>query len=244
MPARSLAQTVDGNSGVALLEALTRDSYAHVEQFDAWFESDGQTYASGCILGRLYEMVQLANVVIGTQNQRAIVTVLGQVKPLVLASAFTTVSRIPTLMAEDTDILGVVLQAAVHVVATDVVDKFATQVDQEPDAMDAQPTLPGLPANLAKVADKIADLYHALGSVKEEGAMNAASEAIRDYEENGYSEGAPGPSSTLVDPSSLSRKDATLLRYMRQVFEKECDFPRSQDLEKELAWASRVDWKQ
>ncbi|KAL2687461.1 hypothetical protein Neosp_005022 [[Neocosmospora] mangrovei] len=242
-PASPLAQTVDGNPGVALLEALIRDNDARVEQFKAWEETGGQPYAPGGILGQLYETVQLANVVIGTQNQKAIVTVLGQVKPLVLASAFTTVSRIPNPVDANIEVFGAVLQAAVHVVAADVVDKFAIQADQESDAMDAQPTLPGLPANLVKLADKISDLYHGLGSVKEASARFAASEAIRDYGENRHSEEAPGPS-TLGFPSSLSRKDAVLLRYMRRVFEKERDIPGSQDLDKELAWASRVDWKQ
>ncbi|KAJ4185464.1 hypothetical protein NW755_008457 [Fusarium falciforme] len=237
------AQTGDGNPGVALLEALIRENGARVEQFKAWVETGGQTYAPGGILEQLYEMVQLANVVIGTQNQKAIVTVLGQVKPLVLASAFGTVSRIPTPVGGNTDIFGAVIQAAVHVVVADVVDKFATQADQESDAMDAQPTLPGLPANLVKLADKVSDLYHALGSVKEESARNAVSEAIGNYEENQHGEEAPEPSSTLGLPSSLCRKDATLLRYMRQVFEKERDFPGSQDLDKELAWASGMDRK-
>ncbi|WAO89419.1 Hypothetical protein NCS54_00681000 [Fusarium falciforme] len=241
--ASPLAQTGDGNPGVALLEALIRENGARVEQFKAWVETGGQTYAPGGILEQLYEMVQLANVVIGTQNQKAIVTVLGQVKPLVLASAFGTVSRIPTPVDGNTDIFGAVIQAAVHVVVADVVDKFATQADQESDAMDALPTLPGLPANLVKLADKVSDLYHALGSVKEESARNAVSEAIGDYEENQHGEEAPEPSSTLGLPSSLCRKDATFLRYMRQVFEKERDFPGSQDLDKELAWASGMDRK-
>lgn len=241
--ASPLAQTGDGNPGVALLEALIRENGARVEQFKAWVETGGQTYAPGGILGQLYEMVQLANVVIGTQNQKAIVTVLGQVKPLVLASAFGTVSRIPTPVDGNTDIFGAVIQAAVHVVVADVVDKFATQADQESDAMDALPTLPGLPANLVKLADKVSDLYHALGSVKEESARNAVREAIGYYEENQHGEEAPEPSSTLGLPSSLCRKDATLLRYMRQVFEKERDFPGSQDLDKELAWASGMDRK-
>ncbi|RSL70814.1 hypothetical protein CEP54_001612 [Fusarium duplospermum] len=244
MPARPLAQTVDGNPGVALLEALVRDNDARVEQFKAWVETGGQTQIHGGILGQLYEMVQLANVVIGTQDKKAIVKVLGLVKRLVLTSAFATVSKIPIPVDGNIPVFGAVLQAAVHVVAADLVDKFATQADQESDAMDVQPTLPGLPANLVKISDKVSDLYHALGSEKEETARNAASEAIGDYEENQQSEEAPGPSSTLGFPSSLGRKDVTLLRYMRQIFEKENDAPRSQDLEKELAWASGMDWKQ
>ncbi|UPL01216.1 hypothetical protein LCI18_012150 [Fusarium solani-melongenae] len=236
VPASPLAQTTDRNPGVALLETLIRENGALVEQFKAWVETGGQKYAPGGILGHLHQMVQLANVIIGTQNQKAIVMVLGQVKPLVLVSAFATVSRLLTLVDGNADIFGAVLQAAVHVVAADMVDKLATQADQESDAVDAQPTLPGLPANLMKLADKVSDMYHALGSVKEESARNAASEAIRDYEENQHGEEAPEPSSTPGLPSSL-------LRYMRQVLEKECDFPGSQDLDKELAWASRMDWK-
>ncbi|RSM08878.1 hypothetical protein CDV31_007929 [Fusarium ambrosium] len=243
VPTRSLAQTVDGNPGVALLEALVRDNDARVEQFKAWTETGGQAHIHGGILGELHEMVQLANEVIDTQGQKAIMGVLGLVKRLVLTSAFATVSRIPIPVDGNIQVFRAVLQAAVHVVAAEVVEKFATQVDQESDAMDVQSTLPGLPVNLVKLADKISGLYHVLGSANEEFARTAASEAIEDYEENHHGEEAPGPSSALGFPSNLSREDVTLLRYMRQVFEKERDAPRSQDLDKELAWASGMDWK-
>ncbi|RMJ14020.1 hypothetical protein CDV36_006320 [Fusarium kuroshium] len=245
MPARPLAQTVDGNPGVALLEALVRDNDARVEQFKAWTETGGQAHIHGGILGELHEMVQLANEVIDTQGQKAIEGVLGLVKRLVLTSAFATVSRIPIPVDGNIQVFRAVLQAAVHVVAAEVVGKFATQVDQESDAMDVQPTLSGLPVNLVKLVEKISGLYHVLGSVNEESARAVAREAIEDYEENQHIEEAPGSyTTTLGFPSSLSKKDVTLLRYMRQIFEKERDAPRSQDLDKELAWASGMDWKQ
>ncbi|KAJ4212180.1 hypothetical protein NW759_011872 [Fusarium solani] len=247
MPVRPLVQTVNENPGVALFKSLIRDSHAHVhaqmEHFKAWRDAGGCTCTHGGGLRELHKVVQLASVVLGTQNQEAIVTALGQVKRLVLASAFELLSRTIASGNEKIEVIQAVLQATVHVVAADVVEKFATRADQESEAMDAQPTLPGLPANLAKLADKVSDLYHALGSVKEEDTTNSVREAIKDYEENEQGEGAPDSPSTLELPSNLDQKDAALLRYMRQVFEKERDFPGSQDLDKELEWASRMDWK-
>ncbi|KAJ4318965.1 hypothetical protein N0V84_006589 [Fusarium piperis] len=241
MPERPLAHTVDGNPGVALLEALIRDSEAHVEHFKAWAEATGQACIHGSGPGQLYKLVQLTNVVLGTQNQEAIATALGEVKQLVITSAFGAVSRILTPVDSNVELYREVLQAAVHAVAADVVEKFVAQAEQETDAMEVQPTLPGLPADLVKLADKVSDLYHALGSAKEEDARKAASEAVREYKEKKFGEEVPGSVSTPGFPSSLSRRDIALLRYMRQVFEKECDAPGGQDLDKELAWASRID---
>ena len=243
MPVRPLVQTVNENPGVALLKSLIRDSHAHMENFKAWRDAGACTCTHGGGLRELHKVVQVASAVLGTQNQEAIVTALGQVKRLVLASAFELLFRTIALRNKKIEVIQAVLQATVHVVAADVVEKFATQADQESEAMDAQPTLPGLPANLAKLADKVSDLYHALGSVKEEDTTNAVREAIKDYEENEQGEGAPDSPSTLELPSNLDQRDAALLRYMRQVFEKERDFPGSQDLDKELEWASRMDWK-
>ncbi|RSL80176.1 hypothetical protein CEP51_006766 [Fusarium floridanum] len=245
MTVRPLAQTVDGNPGVALLEVLIRDKNALLEHLKAWHDAGRHPRTHGCGLGQLHKAVQLASVVLGTQNKEATVTALTQVKRLAVGLAFEM--PFGSIPPGDCNIkvIPAILQAAVHVVATDVVEKFATQADLESDAMDAQPTLPGLPANSAKLADKFSALYHALGSVKEEGARGAVGEAIRDYEEEQEEDGeeAPGSSSILGLCSSLDQKDAALLRYMRQVFEKERDSSGSQDLDKELAWASRLDWK-
>ncbi|KAM6528226.1 hypothetical protein FALCPG4_009227 [Fusarium falciforme] len=200
-------------------------------------------YAHERGLGQFKKVVILAKVVLSTQNQEAIATALGQVKRLVLACAFATVARILTPTEGKVEIFREVLRAAVHVVAVNVFDVFATQDEEESEAMEVQQTPPELPDDLEKLAEKVSDLCRAIGSVKEQDARNAASEAPRDYEENQHSEEASEPSSTLGLPSSLSRKDATLLRYMRQVFEKERDFPGSQNLDKELAWASGMDRK-
>ncbi|KAI8669069.1 hypothetical protein NCS57_00720900 [Fusarium keratoplasticum] len=167
---------------------LIRDSHAHMhahmENFKAWRDAGACTCTHGGGPRELHKVVRVASVVLGTQNQEAIVTALGQVKRLVLASAFELLSRTIASGNEKIEVIQAVLQATVHVVAADVVEKFATQADQESETMDAQPTLPGLPANLAKLADKVSDLYHALGSVKEEDTTNAVREAIKDYEEN------------------------------------------------------------
>jgi hypothetical protein len=204
MPVRPLVQTVNENPGVALFKSLMRDSHAHVhaqmEHFKAWRDAGGCTCTHGGGLRELHKVVQLASVVLGTQNQEAIVTALGQVKRLVLASAFELLSRTIASGNEKIEVIQAVLQATVHVLAADVVEKFATRADQESEAMDAQPTLPGLPANLAKLGDKVSDLYHALGSVKEEDTTNSVREAIKDYEENEQGEGAPDSPSTLELP--------------------------------------------
>ncbi|KAL6363627.1 hypothetical protein LRP88_03049 [Fusarium phalaenopsidis] len=244
MTARPLTQAVDANPGIALFEPLIRHEDAHNEHVTAWFDAGFQTYThKGAPPGQLDKAIQLANAVLGTQNQEAIVTALGQVKRLALAFAFGMVIGAFSPDNENIEGLGPMLQAEVNVLAASVVEEFATQADQGSDAMDSQPTLPGLPANSAKLADKASILYDALGSVEEEGARNAVREAIRDYEEEENGEDAPDSPSTLGLPSNLDQKDAVLLRYMRQVFEKERDVPGSQDLSKELAWASRMDWK-
>ncbi|KAM0424594.1 hypothetical protein ACHAPT_010120 [Fusarium lateritium] len=233
MPVHSLVRTDDDNPGVTLLTKLVQDNHTHMEHSKAWARANGHMHSRRGDLGQLRKVVRLANVVLGTQNQEAILTALEQVKRLVLVSAFGTVSRLPVLLDYDVQFFQVALHAAVHAVTAHAVGEFATQAGEEADTVDTRPTLAGLPGDMVGLADKFFDLYQALDTVTEQDARDAASEAVRVYLRK-YRD-APGSSSLLGLglPLNIDRS-SVLLRYMRQVMEREYAVPSSQDLDMEL----------